>query len=118
MTKTFGDITHPDDMEAGCEGDAADVGGEIETYLMEKRYYHKNGSIVWVNLTVSMTRKADGSPDYFISVIEDISARKQAEEKLREREERLSLASRAAGLGVLSGIEACNRARLGKRADV
>src|SRR5262245_781462 len=55
---------------------------------MEKRYYRKDGSVVWVNLTVSLMRKADGSPGYFISVIEDINARKQVEEKLRESEEK------------------------------
>ena len=100
MTKTFADITHPEDLKADLRAMRRMLGGEIETYLREKRYYRKDGSIVWVNLTVSMSRKADGSPDYFISVIEDISARKLAEEKLHENEERLLLASEAAGLGV------------------
>src|SRR5262245_25315940 len=77
------------------------LAGEINTYSMEKRYFRKDGSVVWVDLTVSMTRKADGSPDYFISIIEDITSRRQAEEKLRNNEERLRLASRAAGLGVM-----------------
>src|SRR5499426_2604792 len=98
MTKTFGDITHPDDLESDWNQARRLLAGEIENYSMEKRYYRKDGSIVWVNLTVSLARKADGSPDYFTSVHEDISARKQAEENLREREERLRLASRAAGL--------------------
>jgi PAS domain S-box-containing protein len=100
MTKTFTDITHLEDLKADLRAMRRMLDGEIETYLREKRYYHKDGSIVWVNLTVSMARKADGSPDYFISVIEDISARKLAEEKLHENEERLLLASEAAGLGV------------------
>ena len=76
------------------------MGGEIENCSLEKRYYRRDGSIIQINLTVSVMRKADGSPDYFISIVEDISARKRAEEKLREREERLLLASRAAGLGI------------------
>ena len=100
MTKTFADITHPDDLEQDLGAMRRMLAGEIENYSMEKRYYRKDGSIVWVNLTVSLVRKADGSPDYFISIVEDISARKWAEEKLREREERLLLASWAAGLGV------------------
>jgi PAS domain S-box-containing protein len=62
---------------------------------------NKGGSVVSVNLTTSMMRKADGSPDYFISVIEDISARKRVEDKLRDSEERLRLATSAAGVGVL-----------------
>src|SRR5262249_55612105 len=71
-----------------------------ENYSMEKRYYRKDGSVVWADLTVSLARKADGAPNYFISIIEDISAHKRAEEKLHESEQRLRLASIAARLGV------------------
>jgi len=110
MTKTFIDITHPEDLKADLRAMRRMLGGEIETYLREKRYSRKDGSIVWVNLTVSMSRKADGSPDYFISVIEDISARKLAEEKLHENEERLLLASEAAGLGVFEWDMQADRA--------
>jgi len=85
MTKTFGDITHPDDLESDWNQARRLLAGEIENYSMEKRYYRKDGSIVWVNLTVSLARKADGSPDYFVSVIEDISARKRLEEANMKR---------------------------------
>src|SRR5215475_4042154 len=91
MTKTFAEITHPDDLEQDLIAMRRILAGEIDTYLMEKRYYRKDGSVVWANLTVSMMRKADGSPDYFISIVEDISARKWAEEKLRESQERLQI---------------------------
>jgi PAS domain S-box-containing protein len=110
LAKTFGDITHPDDLEADWEQARRLLAGEIENYSMEKRYYRQDGSIVWINLTESLVRKADGSPDYFIKVLEDISARKQAEEKLREREERLRLASSAAGLGVFEWDVQADRA--------
>src|SRR5262245_934880 len=80
MTKTFGDITHQDDLESDWDQARRLLAGEIENYSMEKRYYRKDGSIVWVNLTVSLARKANGSPDYFVSVVEDISARKRLEE--------------------------------------
>src|SRR5215510_11338363 len=85
MTKTFGDITHPDDLESDWNQARRLLAGEIENYSMEKRYYRKDGSIVWINLTVSLARKADGSPDYFVSVIEDISARKRLEEANMKR---------------------------------
>jgi PAS domain S-box-containing protein len=101
MTKTFADITHPDDLDQDLESVRRMLAGEIDTYLMEKRYFRKDGSVVWVNLTVSLTCKADGSPDYFISIVENITARKHAEDKLRSNEERLQLASRIAGLGVM-----------------
>src|SRR5262249_2194287 len=76
------------------------LAGKTSSYVREKRYHRKDGSTVWCNLSVALLHKADGSPDYFISVVEDNSARRQAEQKLREREERLRLASNAAGLGV------------------
>src|SRR5215510_4642549 len=110
MTKTFADITHQDDLEQDLGALRRMLAGEVETYFREKRYYRKDGSVVWVNLTVSLVRKADGAPDYFVSLIEDISARKRAEEKLREREERLSLASWASGLGVFEWDVQADRA--------
>jgi PAS domain S-box-containing protein len=110
MTKAFTDITHPDDLEQDLREMRRMLTGEIDAYLTEKRYYRKDGSVVWINLTVSLTRKADGSPDYFISFIEDISGRKRAEEKLRDSEERLRLASSAAGLGVFEWDVQADRA--------
>ncbi|HEX5085181.1 MAG TPA: PAS domain S-box protein, partial [Blastocatellia bacterium] len=80
MTKTFGDITHPDDLESDWTQARRLLEGEIENYSMEKRYYRKDSSIVWANLTVALARKEDGSPDYFIAIVEDISARKRLEE--------------------------------------
>jgi len=91
MTKTFDDITHPDDMESDWNQARRLFAGEIENYTIEQRYYLKDGSIVWVNLTRSLARREDGSPDYFISFIEDISARKRSEEKLRDSEERFRI---------------------------
>src|SRR6266511_1830945 len=110
MTKTFADITHPDDLEQDLGALRRMLAGEVETYLREKRYYRKDGSVVWVSLTTSLVRKADGAPDYFVSFIEDISARKRTEEKLREREERLSLASWASGLGAFEWDVQADRA--------
>src|SRR5215813_6990739 len=91
MTKTFVGITHPDDLEKDLRAMRRILAGEIDTFLMEKRYYRKDGSVAWVNLTVSVMRKADGSPDFFISIVEDIFERKQVEEKLRESQERLQI---------------------------
>src|SRR5215510_5424413 len=110
LTKTFGDITHPDDLEQDLRAMRRMLAGEIDTYLREKRYLRKDGSVAWINLSVSMMRKSDGSPDYFISIVEDISERKQAEERLLEREERLLIASRAAGLGVFEWDVQADRA--------
>jgi PAS domain S-box-containing protein len=91
LARTFQDITHPDDLEADLTSVRQVLAGEIATYAMEKRYIRKDGGIVWVNLTVSLVRTPSGEPDYFISVVEDITPRKQAEAALREREERYAL---------------------------
>lgn len=85
---TFGDITHPEDLEADWAGARAVAAGEIPTYSLEKRYLHKNGNVVWVNLTVSLLRDDTGRPLHFISVVEDISARKRAELALKKSEAR------------------------------
>ena len=78
LTKMLGEITHPKDI-AQCNAALARLlGDEIQTFSMEQRFTRKNGSIVWVNLTVSLVRAPLGQPDYFLSVMEDISDRKAA----------------------------------------
>ena len=86
--KTFQQITHPDDLENDLEHLRRMVDGEIASYSMEKRYFRKDGATVWVNLTVSAMRDDDGAIEYFISMIEDIEARKASE---RQRQEALRL---------------------------
>ena len=81
---TFQDITHPDDLAADLELVQKVLEGEIEHYSMDKRYCRKDGSMVWVNLNVSLVRNRSGSPKYFVSVVKDISKRKKAEEVLRK----------------------------------
>jgi PAS domain S-box-containing protein len=81
---TFQDITHSDDLDIDLEYVRQLLDREIESYSMDKRYYRKDGSIVWVSLTVSLVFDKGGNPKYFVSVIQDISERKQAEETLRQ----------------------------------
>ncbi|WP_413171449.1 PAS domain S-box protein [Anabaena azotica] len=88
QTLNFQDITHPDDLSADLEQAKMLLAGKIQIYSLEKRYMRKDRSIVWINLTVSLVRDAAGTPQYFISVIEDITSRKQAETALRKSEAR------------------------------
>lgn len=83
LSLTFQDITYPEDLLINLDSVRRLLAREIDTASNEKRYVRKDGSIVWVNLTVTLTWKTDGEPDYFISVIEDIHARKRAMEALR-----------------------------------
>ncbi len=80
---TFQTITHPEDLESDLECVQQILAGEIQTYQMEKRYFHKQGHVVWVLLSVSLIRDAQHQPLHFISQIQDITARKQAQETLQ-----------------------------------
>jgi PAS domain S-box-containing protein len=82
----FFDITHPDDVDAEREHARALVAGEVSQFVMEKRHRHRNGHWVWVNLTSSLVHATRG--DYSVSVLEDITPRKWAEEALRDSEQR------------------------------
>jgi PAS domain S-box-containing protein len=97
---TFQDISHPDDLAADLAEVERLLAGEASSYVLDKRYFRRDGSVMWAQLTVSLLRGPDGTPDRFVSVVEDISARKAAEEALRLTERRLAMATRAAGLGV------------------
>ncbi len=88
LAKAFQDISHPDDLEADRAQVRRMLNGEIDDYRLEKRFIRKDGSICWVRPAVGAVRKADGSIDYFISVVEDISEQKRAEEALRMSEAR------------------------------
>ena len=87
--RTFHDITHADDLAADLAQRQRMLSDAISTYSMEKRYIRKDGRAIWVNLTVGKVKKADGSVDYFITMVEDIAKRREAETRLKESEERL-----------------------------
>jgi PAS domain S-box-containing protein len=87
----FQTITYPDDLKTDLGYFNSLMAGTIPTYSIEKRYIRKDRSVVWVNLTVALVTDGDGQPRYLISVIEDITERKQAEEAIRESREMLRL---------------------------
>jgi PAS domain S-box-containing protein len=83
MVRTFQDLTHPDDLASNLSIRNKTLIGETDGYCIEKRYVRKDGGIIWALLTVGCVRKTDGSVDYFVSVIQDISDRKQVEQQQR-----------------------------------
>ncbi|OGS83650.1 MAG: hypothetical protein A2061_08680 [Gallionellales bacterium GWA2_59_43] len=83
LSKTFQNVTHPDDVELDLDYVQRILSGDIANYSIEKRYLRKGGEIVWVNLTVALVRHRDGSPNYFIAVIADITERKKTEQELQ-----------------------------------
>ncbi|OJH06545.1 MAG: diguanylate cyclase [Alcanivorax borkumensis] len=86
LASDFQTITHPDDLETDLHHVEEMLTGKRSSYWMKKRYIHKNGHIVWVLLAVSLVRNGDGSPRYFLSQIEDITAQVTAELTLREKQ--------------------------------
>jgi len=81
-SKTFLDLTHPDDIGADLAMAGKLLAGEIQSYRIEKRYIHKTGSIVWGELSVSLVHDAAGHPKYAVGVLIDITERKQATVRL------------------------------------
>ncbi len=79
---TFQEVTHPDDLQEDLDYFGQVLRGEIPSYQMEKRYFHKDGHLVWALLSVSMVRGRDGTPVHFVSQLQDITARKQTELEL------------------------------------
>lgn len=90
-TMRFSDITHPDDLESDWQRARQLLVGKVAQYDMEKRYVRKDGSLVWVHLTVSLVKHDDGSPKHFVSIIEDISERKRAQAALDESDSKFRM---------------------------
>jgi diguanylate cyclase (GGDEF)-like protein/PAS domain S-box-containing protein len=80
---TFADITHPADVSLDVGLAQRVFEGKIPRYEIEKRYITKHRHLVWVNLTASVIRDANGAPLYGIAVVQDITERKRYEEQLR-----------------------------------
>jgi PAS domain S-box-containing protein len=97
LAHKFADITHPADLEKDWSQARRLLAGAIDSYALDKRYIRKDGSIVWVMLTVSLMRARGGEPLYFISVIDDITERKRTVAALQESELRTRLALEASG---------------------
>ena len=101
LTKmTWVELTHPDDLEPDLVQFRRLLCGEIEKYSLDKKFIHKNGNIIYTHLTVACQRKPDKSIEYVIASVADITERKHAENELREKEERLALATLQNGVGI------------------
>jgi diguanylate cyclase (GGDEF)-like protein/PAS domain S-box-containing protein len=85
---TVKQVSHPDDKNVTDKVRAQLRAGEIPSFTMEKRYLRKDGSTVWVHLTITVQRDAAGRPLHDISIVQDISARKQAELAVQHSEQR------------------------------
>jgi PAS domain S-box-containing protein len=102
ISKTFQDITHPEDLETDLSYVNQLLNGDIHSYQMEKRYFHKLGHAIWILLSVSLLRDNQGNPLYFIAQIQDITERKRAEESLRAERKKAEKYLEIAGVMMLA----------------
>lgn len=99
LQKTFQSITYPDDLDADLRFMKELAIGSRDGYQLEKRYFHKEGHIIWILLSGSAVRDATGRALYFIAQIQDITHFKQDQAMLLENEQRLQFVLRGSQVG-------------------
>jgi PAS domain S-box-containing protein len=93
------EITHPDDHEIDTQGIRALLAGQVDRAQVQKRYVSKDGRVVWAEVTMGLVLDKDARPWYWLTIIQDITQRKLAEEALRESEARLQFALETSQMG-------------------
>ncbi len=86
---TFLDITHPEDVERCARPFHRMLQGEIPSYVVEKRYIRKDGSVVWARISSTLLRDSANRPTHAVVIVENITERKHAEEELDALSRRL-----------------------------
>ncbi len=85
LKKTWPELTHPDDLAPDFEQFNKMLSGQIDSYLLDKRFIRKDGAIIWTNLAIGCIRNSDGSVKQFSASILDITERKRVEEQLKRQ---------------------------------
>jgi PAS domain S-box-containing protein len=93
------DITHPDDIEATQSALAPLLAGKLDAARFSKRYLHKNGSVVWADVSTFVRRDSANHPLYFMTHVIDITERKRAEEQLQRAQTLLNDTQRVTKVG-------------------
>jgi len=106
LALNFLDITHADDRQAHVAHQRRACAGEIPSFTIEKRYLRKDGAVVWVSISSSLVRDETGAPEYYISVYEDVTDRKRANQRLRDDERQLNAVIQSSSDGIIIADEA------------
>jgi len=93
-------LIHPEDSKENLEERSILISGKAQNVSSEKRYFRKDGSVIWVARTVSLVRDASGTPHYFVFVGLEVTDRKQAERDLLYQTELSSAAMAASSIGI------------------
>ena len=99
LQKTWPELTHPDDLAAEVAEFDRVMAGEIDGYLLDKRWIRKDGQVIESIVSKRLLRRADGSGDYFMGLLQNITERKRVEEKLRRSEAYLAEGQRISHTG-------------------
>jgi two-component system, cell cycle sensor histidine kinase and response regulator CckA len=94
-------LSHPDDLMLDVHLFAELIEGRRDRYRIEKRYFRRDGSIVWCNLTVSLVRGEQDTPELVIAIVEDVTERKRTVEALRESEAKFRGVYESGMLGIV-----------------
>jgi len=84
LARTFQDITHPEDISTDLDLVRRMIAGDINDYRLEKRYFHKDGHVIWMLLSVSLLKDSNNIPVHFIFHILDITEYKKAQQQISE----------------------------------
>jgi PAS domain S-box-containing protein len=86
---SWAELTHPDDLTADELQFNQMLAGELDGYVVDKRFIRKDGSVVYVSLSVACVRQPTGEVDYVLAILLDITERKQADRQLRSKMDEL-----------------------------
>ena len=108
----FQAITPPEDRDTGKSVATRLLSGEVSNASFEKRYVRKDGSLTWVMLTISIQHDGAGLPLFFLTLVQDINARKRAEEQLAAAQEALRLSEERYRTAFQMSLDSINMNRL------
>ena len=100
LSKTFSDVTHPEDIQIGTDALEKQMAGKADTMSIEKRYIRKDGQVIHVNVSPSVIRDRDGKPAYCLGLFQDITERKRAEDIIARLHRKNELILNSAGEGI------------------
>jgi PAS domain S-box-containing protein len=100
---TFMDATHPDDRTETLRLAQQVRSGELHSYQMEKRYIGRDGRTIWANARITVQRDESGAIQYWLGIVEDVTARRQAETERQRLAVQLQQAQKMEAIGTLAG---------------
>jgi PAS domain S-box-containing protein len=103
LSKPYSEIIHAKDLGQNLVSLKRLINGEINADSFETRYLHKNGNDVWAFVSISMLRDKSGNPSYFISLVQDLSAKKEAQKENQILEAQLQQSQKMEAIGTLAG---------------